>query len=269
MATDPSEPQRPKMVKVLRVEREAEEHCTLWLEHSMAYQPGQFVMIWIPRVDEKPFTIGYVRDDSIGLTIQKRGRVTSQLMEMKAGESVGIRGPYGRGFDPHRRGLIVAGGCGLATVAPIKDLRPETPILYGAAAAEKALYVKRFPDMTLCTDDGSAGHHGFPADLLPDVLRRGDVETVYTCGPEVMMKRVFEICEEHNVECQAALERYMKCGFGVCGQCACGHKLVCLDGPVFDSAVLRTLDEFGQTARLKTGEKVPLNEYVEWRYSST
>ena len=265
MATDARESQRPTMVKIQRVEREARDHVTLWLEHRMAWQPGQFVMVWIPRLDEKPFTVSYFREGRIGITVQERGRFTTKLMAMKPEQSVGIRGPYGEGFDLRKRGLIVAGGCGLATVAPIKDRMPDTPILYGAGTAQKALYVKRFPDMTLCTDDGSAGYHGFPTDLLPGLLEEGRHETVYTCGPEVMMRRVFEVCEEHKVECQAALERYMKCGFGVCGQCTCGDRLVCLDGPVFSSDVLRTLDEFGQAGRLKTGQKVPLEAYVEWR----
>ena len=79
------------------------------------------------------------------------------------------------------------------------------------------------------------------------------------------MRVVFDLCEKHGVECQAALERYMKCGFGLCGQCACGDQLVCQDGPVFGSAALRRMEEFGRSARLKSGRKVPLKEYADGR----
>ena len=95
------------------------------------------------------------------------------------------------------------------------------------------------------------------------MLERGEAKTVYTCGPEVMMRALFALCEEFDVECQAALERYMKCGFGICGQCVCGEMLVCRDGPVFSSDALRRMEEFGRTARLKTGGRVPVQEFLK------
>jgi len=253
------------MLRIERIEPEASEHATVWLKREMPCEPGRFVMVWIPRLDEKPFTISCHRPDRIGITVRRRGRFTSRLLEMSPGDVVGIRGPYGRGFDLKPNACMVAGGCGLATVAPIKDLFPDMPMIHGAQTEPLLLFRKRFPDMTLCTDDGSAGYHGFPTDLLEELLDQQPLDVVYTCGPEVMMRRVFDICEERGVRCQASLERYMKCGFGVCGQCACGDRLVCRDGPVFDSDALRTMDDFGRSARLKDGRKVTLKEYAAWR----
>jgi len=77
------------------------------------------------------------------------------------------------------------------------------------------------------------------------------------------MRAIFDLCERYKVECQAALERYMKCGFGVCGQCACGEMLVCQDGPVFNSDALRRMEEFGREARLKSGRRVSIQEYAD------
>ncbi len=70
------------------------------------------------------------------------------------------------------------------------------------------------------------------------------------------MKKVFEICEEQEIECQASLERYMKCGFGICGQCCIDDIMVCKDGPVLNSEQLRKLTEFGVFERDKSGSKV-------------
>ena len=81
------------------------------------------------------------------------------------------------------------------------------------------------------------------------------------------MKAALEICDAAGVECQASLERYMKCGFGVCAQCCCGDKLVCLDGPVFSSETLRTLRDFGTSAMLKSGRRVDVGEYARHRSS--
>ena len=79
------------------------------------------------------------------------------------------------------------------------------------------------------------------------------------------MKKVLEICNKHKVECEASLERYMSCGFGICGKCAINNKLVCIDGPVFNSKQLSKMSEFGNFARLKSGRRVTINEYYSYR----
>ena len=94
----------------------------------------------------------------------------------------------------------------------------------------------------------------------------GAFDMVYACGPEIMMYRVFQICESHGIPCQVSLERYMRCGFGVCGACVCGDRLVCRDGPVFGSEKLRSMADFNRTALLKSGEAVDMDRYVSWRF---
>ncbi len=88
---------------------------------------------------------------------------------------------------------------------------------------------------------------------------------IYTCGPEFMMYKVYEFCKEHNIQCEASLERYMKCGIGICGQCVCNGQMVCKDGPVFNLNSLNTMSDFGNYSLLKSGKKVTLKEYGEWR----
>lgn len=250
------------MARVLEVVDEAFETRTLWLAHEMQFQPGQFIMVWLLHIDEKPYAISATAPGRIAVTVRKRGSFSAALMEQKPGGIVGLRGPYGRGYSARGRGVIVAGGCGLAMLAPLKDAHPEIAVIHGAKTGAELLFRSRFADMTICTDDGSAGAKAFPTEILAPMLEKGAVDTVYTCGPEVMMRAVFDLCEKHGAECQAGLERYMKCGFGVCGQCACGDRLVCRDGPVFPSNELREMQEFGRFARMKSGRLVTLKEYV-------
>ena len=80
-----------------------------------------------------------------------------------------------------------------------------------------------------------------------------------------MIKKVLEMCNRYNVECEASLERYMKCAFGICGNCTVDDKLVCIDGPIFNLKQLNRLKEFGRFARLKLGKKVTIEEYHNWR----
>ena len=253
------------MAHIVEVCDETRDVRTIWLDREMAFQPGQFIMVWIPGVDEKPYAISATAPGRIAMTVRRRGPFSSRLTQMRPGDALGLRGPYGKGFVMKPGGVIVSGGCGIAILAPFKDAMPDAPLICGAQTADDILFRQRFPDMQICTDDGSAGHHGFPTDLLRPMLERGEAKTVYVCGPEVMMRAVFSLCESRGVECQAALERYMKCGFGVCGQCSCGEMLVCRDGPVFDSSALRQMEEFGLKARLKSGKCVAIQEYADWR----
>jgi len=100
------------------------------------------------------------------------------------------------------------------------------------------LFVKKFKDLGLnvqtTTDDGTAGKKGYTTEELKRVLSTEKINCVYACGPEVMLKKIVHICEEKNVKYQLSLEALMKCGFGVCGSCSVGGKLVCKDGPVFN-----------------------------------
>lgn len=255
--------EQPVMARIVEARPETTGLCTVWVEHVMPFQPGQFIMVWVPELDEKPYAISETAPGRVALLVRARGPFSTRLSGMKPGEQIGLRGPYGRGFDLKPGGVIVAGGCGIAILAPLKDRLPDAPLIFGAQSADEVIYRKRFPDARICTDDGSLGTHGLPTELLKAELELRAVSVVYTCGPEVMMRAVFDLCEARGVECQAALERYMKCGFGICGQCACGEMLVCRDGPVFHSAALRRMEDFGRTARLKTGGRVSVQEYVK------
>ncbi len=225
------------------------------------FVPGQFVMVWIPRLDEKPFTISYLDDRTFGITVLKRGPFTKALHAMNPGDWVGFRGPYGRGFSLSAGGVVVGGGVGMATMATLIDRLDKPKILQGARTADELLFLDRFPGMDISTDDGSKGRRGFVTDALAELISADRPAMVYACGPEPMMARVLQMCRDRCVPCQASLERFMKCGFGVCGQCCCDGRRVCRDGPVFNSDELAGLASFGRFARLKSGSKVGIGAY--------
>ncbi len=209
------------------------------LSKGFDFTPGQFVMVWLPGVGEKPFSLAW-KDL---LVIKRVGPFTSRLFELQEGDRLWIRGPYGRGFERKwNRVALVSGGIGIPPLyALVRAWRNEfegITLIYGARSKEELalLDIEDYVDeVVITTDDGSAGKKGFPTDVLAE--RRGEFDGVYACGPEPMLKAVLRIMDYENV--QVSAERYMKCGIGVCGSCNLGKYLVCRDGPVFEGEKLR------------------------------
>ena len=271
--------QKPVMAIVADTQVHSPTFASLYFNFSIDFKPGQFIMVWIPGVDEKPYTISHHTPDRFAVTIEAKGRFSKKAVALRPGDAIGIRGPFGNGFSvPHKSQIgIVAGGCGMAPLAPLIDSleaekNREILFIHGARSKEFILYPDRFSTLRqICTDDGSQGHKGFVTDLLAQEIdnrkEKGwpGLDLVYACGPEIMMHRVFRICEDHDIPCQVSLERYMRCGFGVCGACVCGNQVVCKDGPVFGSQTLRTMADFNTTALLKSGQPVALDRYASWR----
>lgn len=250
--------EQPVMVKICDVVVESPGVKTFFFRQNLPFVPGQFIMVWIPYLDEKPFTIAYIREDVLGISVLKRGPFTTALHEKKIGDWLGIRGPYGKGFRLQENLLacVMGGGIGMASVATVADRLKHAVVLQGARTSRELLYRGRFPDMKLCTDDGSAGLKGTAVDLLKECLEKQRFQKVYACGPERMLHRVVELCGNLGIECEVSLERYVKCGFGVCGQCDCSGQRVCLDGPVFNAKELSMMDDFGKRTITKTGERI-------------
>ncbi len=184
-------------------------------------------MGWIPGLDEKPYTVSYHSKNRFAVTIEAKGIFSKKAITLNKGDMVGIRGPFGNGFDikPDHEIAVIAGGCGMASLAVLVErLQKNTFLIHGARSKQDLLYPDRFKiKRQFCTDDGSLGHKGFVTDILKKEIDAGkQFDMVYACGPEIMMYNVFKICEKNNIHCQISLERYMRCGFGVCGACVCG-----------------------------------------------
>ena len=110
-------------------------------------------------------------------------------------------------------------------------------------------------ELYISTDDGSKGTKGFATDVAEKLLNDQRFASIVTCGPEIMMKKLMDM--SNNIPFQASLERYMKCGIGVCGQCCIGTGLrVCMEGAVFDKKTLKKVEDFGKYKRDAAGRKI-------------
>lgn len=257
----------PQTVPIRQVREETPTISTFVLDARLPQaQPGQFVMLWLPGVDEKPMSIS--SPDPLTVSVARVGPFSAELHRRKAGDSVGWRGPYGRGFslDQSRPALLVSGGSGVGPIYFLARQATEVgvpvTVALGARTDSELLYVERFHALgiepLLATDDGTAGHHGYVTEALSPFAIRHSSFAVYACGPEPMLVALHRLCRESGIPGQLSLERYMKCGFGICGQCALDGFLVCQDGPVFDVEQLDGVRDFGHARRSATGRRLPL-----------
>ncbi len=257
----------PISLKISEVIEDNPIFRTYVFKHNLRAKPGQFVMVWLPEVDEIPISIGWQTDEEVRLGIAKVGDCTEAIFQqIKAGDRLGIRGPFGNPFDlrEYKHITLVGGGCGtppmlnLAQIAKEKGI--EVTAILGARSEEFVIYENDFNKLgcktLVATDDGSKGFNGYCTDLLKKELQKNKTDCIYTCGPEIMMYKIIQIAKENNIDSQVSLERFMKCGFGICGQCCIdGTGLrVCKDGPVFDGEVALQHKEFGKYKRSSSGK---------------
>jgi len=248
--------------RIAKVVEETSIHKTFFFDMKMEAEPGQFVMVWIPGVDEVPMSLSYI-GEATGITVEKIGEATEAMHSMEEGDKIGIRGPYGKGFEiTGKKALFVAGGTGIAPLLPlIKKYRGERHVVLGARTKEYLLFVnelKNISSLSITTDDGSAGFKGFATEMAEKIMEKEGFDIVYTCGPEIMMKKMLDLCLEKGIEMQASLERYMKCGVGICDSCSINGYRVCKDGPVFDGKLLARMDEFGRWKRNEAGRRIEI-----------
>jgi len=255
----------PKILEINKIIDEAKDHKSFFFRHSLNAKPGQFIMVWIPGMDEKPMAVSYQKKNEFAFTCHEVGKFTHALFNLKKGDKVGIRGPYGNCFSAKNNACVVGGGIGMAPLSTLIEKIKNPLIINGARSKDQLLYKKRFKNknMIVATDDGTCGKKCFTTDILKELLKnkKHKIKIVYTCGPEIMMKKILDICNKYKIEYEASLERFMGCGFGVCGKCMINDKIICIDGPIFNSKQLSKMSEFGSYARLKSGKKVSLRNY--------
>lgn len=256
----------PLTVPISRIIDEATGIKSILLPCDLAVRPGQFVMIWLPGVEAKPVGVSYLTDGLLGVTVSAVGPWSEKVSAMKPGDLLGIFGPYGNSFElKGKRAVLVGGGYGAASLMLLAEaaLRAglETTMIIGAKNERFLLYRERVKALGLktiyTTDDGSFGEKGFVSDALEPLLASAQVDCVYVCGPELMEKRIAELCVAHRIPSQISVERQMKCGFGVCGACALdpSGKRVCVEGTIFPGEELLITAEFGKYHRDSSATK--------------
>ncbi|MEG1775955.1 MAG: dihydroorotate dehydrogenase electron transfer subunit [Clostridia bacterium] len=215
---------------------------------------GQFVQIALPNFYlRRPLSVCDWRPGEKGtldLIYKVVGHGTEALTALEQGAELDLLTGLGNGYDVNERDevtasqfpLLVGGGVGVPPLyALCKHLlasckKPE--VILGFNTAEEIFWKSEFEQLsvpvTVATADGSAGVKGFVTDAMR--LLHGKYDYVYTCGPEPMLKAVYQICTENSIHAQFSFEERMACGFGVCMGCSCqtkyGSKRICKDGPV-------------------------------------
>ncbi len=228
---------------------------------EFSHSAGQFVEVSIFGVGEAPISISSApsKQGFIELCVRRAGDVTGALHDMRCGDIIGIRGPFGRGFPfEQMKGsdvLLVAGGLG---IAPLKSLINHihderhafgnVTILYGSRTPSEILFRRQFEmwqhrddfDMVLTVDQADETWTG-EVGLVTKLFDRIDVDPSNTygaiCGPPVMYKYVIAEMRKKSIDADriyVSFERRMKCGVGKCGHCGVGHQYACVDGPVFN-----------------------------------
>ena len=235
------------------------------------HEPGQFIMVSICGVGEMPISVSSSPTSSSGsfeICVRAVGKVTKALHKLEAGDEIGIRGPFGKGF-PIRifEGndlLIVAGGLGIAPLRSlikyVFDSRRDfgkVHILLGCKTPQDMLFLdeieqwnKRMDVYYECTVDSAdpewAGHVGRITTLIPGVHLEPARTFAVVVGPPVMYKFVIKELLAKNIpgrQILVSFERHMKCGLGKCGHCQIQHLYACQDGPVFNYEEIKSLKE--------------------------
>ncbi len=237
---------------------------TLRFEFAPEARPGQFVMVWLPGEDELPMSLSYVGARK-GITIKAMGTSSDRMRNVPVGTALGIRGPYGNAFDLGvRRVLVVGGGSGAAVLAPAAEAAlargSDVAVALGATTADELLFAERFRSqgavVHLATDDGSLGAHGYVTNVVEGLLQHQEFDAIWTCGPEVMMRKVADAAVPRGIPVHCSVERWMKCALGLCDACALGPWHVCVDGPVFPAETLVATPDFGKFHRNSAGQRI-------------
>lgn len=221
--------------------------------------PGQFVEAKVEHAPNtflrRPISIHDVDQEknTIKLLVMMVGEGTQTMGKLKEGDNLNMVYPLGNGFSiPNEKKsvLLVGGGCGTAPLLYmgrcLKACGIEPQFLLGARQKDGLLALDEFEKVGtvhVTTEDGSMGTKGFVIHHPVMATDQPNIDIIYTCGPEVMMKVVAKYAKEHGIKCEVSLENTMACGVGACLCCVVdtinGHICTCTDGPVFDAEVLK------------------------------
>jgi len=231
-------------------------HCPGISEKARA---GQFVMIKVrggfDPLLRRPFSFHRIQRKGFEILYEVAGKGTQLISEIGKEEEVDILGPLGKGFMVQRgmkKAVLVAGGIGCAPLFALGErLKGKTDVVIylGAKSAAGLLRTKEFKTLgkvVIATEDGSKGFRGMVTELIEQDLHVSDPScSLFSCGPNLMLKKISEFSQRKGLPCQISLEAYMGCGIGACLGCAVKVKTekgeynylrVCTDGPVFESS---------------------------------
>lgn len=235
---------------------------------AYSFEPGQFNMLYLYGVGEVPISIVSDPQDErlYDHTIRAVGRVTKGLANLRVGDRIGVRGPYGRGWpmqEAEGRDVVIAtGGLGCAPVVSVinyvlhrRERYKRLTIMQGVKHADDLIWRSRYEEWDALPDTqvllaASQGGALWPHYVghVPVLFDKADIDpensAVMMCGPEGMMIAVIKAMTERGMsedKLWLSMERNMQCAVGKCGHCQHGGKFVCKDGPVFPYPEVKSL----------------------------
>ncbi len=264
----------PMMSKIIKIEQltayEKRFEITLPSKKPLNHQPGQFVEVSIFGFGEAPISISSspTKSPTFDLTVRRIGKLTDKMHSLEAGSKIGIRGPFGNGFDVEKfKGkdmLFIAGGIGLAPLKSLIDYTIDKRqdfgriiIAYGTKYPSEILFPKEIEvwknlknvefHMTVDRADNKwKGNVGVITTLIPPLELDVEHTIASIVGPPIMYKFVLMSLKSKRIpeeNIYISLERRMKCGVGKCGHCQINHSYVCQDGPVYHYPKAKELEE--------------------------
>ena len=268
----------PERARVLRIDSFTDNEKFFELElldrENLGHVPGQFVQVSILGIGEAPISISSAPSDDnrFEMCVRAVGNVTRKIHELKVGDIIHIRGPFGRGFteeiqksflDNHL--IFIVGGLGYAPIrslinkiVPERDRYQKISILYGCRTSKDRMYTRELEELAKIggnvelletvdkADEEWKGSCGVITTLIPKITCVPDCTKAIIVGPPIMYKFVLKALHERDVrdeDIYLDLERRMKCGVGKCGHCQMEDIYVCQEGPVFNYAEVKNNEE--------------------------
>lgn len=245
-----------RILKNIKIAKDIYKMVVYSSEMAKETGPGQFYEFKVSSTYDpilrRPISIGLVEKDLLIFYYKIVGKGTKLMTQFKEGDYINILGPLGKKFPIYKDKvvLVIGGGIGIAPLIFLSEhlkLNNNRVKFLSGFHSKKEIYIEDLysilppDDIKIFTDDGSKGSKGFPTDNLEGLIDNYDL--VYSCGPEIMMKKINKIAFQKDIPVYYSLEEIMGCGVGVCMGCAVetvdGYKLVCKDGPIFKGRELK------------------------------
>lgn len=262
---------KPRAVRIVEVKTEKGSVKSLYFQDRMCSQasPGNFVMVWLPNVEEIPMNLSRI-GDICSITVWPYSAGTTALCSMKEGDRIWLRGPYGNPYSiTGENSLLIGSGSGLspllALAKRIKSKKLSATFVLHAKSKDGLIFydeLSKLCRVLAVTSDGSEGMAGKASEVTEKLIKEGKFDSVYAGLGEIELRSIFQDAEARRIPVQFGLERSMLCGIGLCGSCSIDKYLVCKDGPILRTEQIREcIAELGIFRRNKSGAIVPVKEY--------
>jgi dihydroorotate dehydrogenase (NAD+) catalytic subunit len=227
-----------KAMKINSIEYYGSDTIILELDKNLRCEAGEYAFLWLPGIGEKPFTLS--NDEPVTFVIKRRGEFTKALWSLKVGDTLYVRGMYGKELENRisKNALLIAGGTGVAVLPALcrklKKEKTKLQILVGTTERFEKDALLEYA-LSPMGDFKCMSDNGVVARVLKelDTIHLASDTNAYLVGPEIFMataakKLIDRGFLKENI--YLSMEKDTRCGVGMCGECVCGEVLTCQSG---------------------------------------